>query len=117
MLRLGGLVAAATYSHPQHTYNSVWQVTPLKERQQNSSNGEKMVRPHENMPKTFNSCKEYHNITQLPIQEEYRHSIWGYGGNFVKLIQLKGTLSKRLSVAKCNFVSIVNIRQCIVDIC
>lgn len=40
VLRLGGLVAAATYSHPQHTYNSVWQVTPLKERQQNSSNGE-----------------------------------------------------------------------------
>lgn len=43
VLRLGGLVAAATYSHPQHTYNSVWKVTPLKERQQNSSNGEKWL--------------------------------------------------------------------------
>lgn len=71
MLRLGGLVATATYSHPQHTYNSVWQVTPLKERQQNSSNGEKMVRPHDNMSKNMQHFLKNHIVTQLPIQEEY----------------------------------------------
>lgn len=61
-------MATATYSHPQHTYNSVCQVTPLKERQQNSSNGGKkwldlikICHKHATFP------SKSHIITQLPI--------------------------------------------------
>lgn len=78
MLRLGGLVAIATYSHPQHTYNSVWQVSPLKERQQNSSNGGKWLdlmkicHKHATFPKTIIKI-----ITQIPIQDEYISAILG----------------------------------------